>query len=166
MDLKEAIERIENLRDYINFLDKDSIDRKALDIVLNEVKSKDSNKSEAFKEGDHVTIIGNSACHGFENGEEVVLCKEYISTWHAKSLDGKNDWYVGKEDIKKGEIKDDFYLVQEEEINKQEHEPIKRMSSICRDCKHITVNKERFVCVKYDLVVYGIILNCNGIERV
>jgi hypothetical protein len=53
-----------------------------------------------------------------------------------------------------------------EEFDKEINDSIKRMASICRDCKHITVNKERFVCVKYDLVVYGIILNCNGIERV
>lgn len=45
---------------------------------------------------------------------------------------------------------------------------IKRMSSVCKNCKHIDVNDkiDRFWCNKFDMVVMGVILNCpKGFER-
>ena len=53
-----------------------------------------------------------------------------------------------------------------EETEKQAR--IKRMSSVCKNCKHINFNDKiyRFWCGKFDMVIMGVVLNClNGFER-
>ena len=44
---------------------------------------------------------------------------------------------------------------------------IERMKSICRNCKHISVNQEDryYYCSLYNSVITGIITDCNGFER-